>query len=252
MGEKCELCSRFARYIFTFPTLMLRLLFTASLLAVLGCFTACNGGAKSETPTAVATDSVATDSVAPAPSEAEAEAVAAPVADLARYNLYGPVKSVTIKNAEGQETIGFDEQGYEAISGRGPVKTRETNRKGRLRTERSRDSGDFWGDNIHCYEDGRLVTVYGVGSIEFEYDGNGRIVKQIIEDEGITERTLYAYDENGHLLKETRYLKESEEDEEYLDCSYTYSILAIDDHGNWTLRKDAEGECETRIITYYK
>lgn len=173
----------------------------------------------------------------------------APIGDRAAYFVHGNVSAVTYKEYGNLTTVKFDANGYEVRKEK-CKNGKKTDEQGRRLTTRSFPSGDYWGDNIYYYERGRLVGKSLLGDVTYEYDAKGRIVAEHVSCEGSDEKTVYAYDSKGNVVKATTYLLE-EDGSETLYSETEYRIVSTDSRGNWTLRIH-DGEKETRRITYFK
>lgn len=172
-----------------------------------------------------------------------------PIGDRAAYFVHGNVSAVTYKEYGRQITVRFDAKGLEILKAK-CKNGHKTDEQGRRLTTRSFPSGDFWGDNIYYYDQGRLVGMSLLGDVKYEYDAKGRIVAKYVSCEGSDEKTVYTYDTKGNVVKESLYTVE-EDGSLTLDRETLYYITRTDSHGNWITRSH-DGEKETRRITYFK
>ena len=152
--------------------------------------------------------------------------------DLGIFNLRGPVEVCKWKGLYDTWTLYFDTEGkWTKEEGRGtfnvfPQTTRDA--QGRI-TELS--NGDE-----------RLV---------YEYNADGLLKKHIAQYmDGGTE-SVYEYDANGDCSKETSIYGGLDMEEDEGPTVSIYTILERDEHGNWTQRKDQNGNVERRTIKYY-
>ena len=149
--------------------------------------------------------------------------------DLGGYDLRGPVK--TVKYAEWNAT--FNEQGQ-------------------LTAENDQSLNSIFPSGIKRDKDGRLTECHtdAYGSRGYTYNAKG-LPTEIAEDG--YDRIL-TYDADGYLATETATIAPDMGDEEGEPevITYKYTIIEKDSYGNWTKRKDQEGNITTRTITYYK
>ena len=93
---------------------------------------------------------------------------------------------------------------------------------------------------------------------------DGRVSSLMRSHEDLTYKHEFEYDAEGRLVKETLYngtIDEVENDEMILERVIEYTYLDFDDHGNWTRRKERFTDYEinyedeeevTRSIQYYE
>ena len=154
--------------------------------------------------------------------------------DLPIHNLYGPVKSC-IEELEGDE----EQEYYD----------RKFDRNGRLTMENGESLKELFPKGVKRNKSGRLI--FGnrdFGEIRYVFDQRG-LLKQIIwtdKTDGTTSKEVrvYSYNKQGHVNKIV-----------YLDGVFpptTYTILEVDQYGNWTKKKDQNGQVINRKITYYE
>ena len=101
-------------------------------------------------------------------------------------------------------------------------------------------------------KEGRLIecNADGYGSRYYTYNDKG-LPTEIAEDGG--GRTI-TYDTDGYVKTEsmTIGLDIGDEEGEPEIIKITYTILEKDSYGNWTKRKDQNGNITTRTITYFE
>ena len=177
--------------------------------------------------------------------------------DLAMFNLHGPVKSVKgpelqFKENPGNVKVNFSKAG-KITSIESPIKEKYSIKRG----------SDGKVDKITTTA-GFMPNIY-----KYTYDGNGRLKKinskeDYSQGESIDEATTTIfYNEKGEIVKEKVVGGD-------VECGYsedrTYTILNVDEYGNWTKRNayvvnvvdwdglhtTKESRIETRTITYYE
>jgi len=149
--------------------------------------------------------------------------------DLGGYDLRGPVKKVAYQ----EWNVAFDEQG-------------------RITAENGQSLNSIFPGGVKRDKDGRLTecNADGYGSRYYTYNAKG-LPTEIAED-GYSRKLTY--DADGYLATETATMAPEIGDEEGEPevITYKYTIIEKDGHGNWTKRKDQDGNITTRKITYYK
>ena len=112
-----------------------------------------------------------------------------------------------------------------------------------------------WADqpNVKRDDQGRIVSMdNGDESTLYAYDEQGRIVKRTINYMDGCDETQWEYDANGDCAKNVNSYTGMDAEEGDDNRVSTYSIKERDDHGNWTRRTNQDGNEETRTITYYE
>jgi len=163
----------------------------------------------------------------------EAEPAPAIVGELGLFELRGPVKSCTWKTQYATTKMEFDKNG--------------------LWTKNDGQKPWAYYPNVKRDKQGRLVKMdNGDESTEYTYDQEGRITHRVINYMDGCDDTRWEYDAAGDCVKNINsYAGEGAEEGDENRVS-TYTITERDDHGNWTKRKDQNGQQETRTITYYE
>ena len=204
--------------------------FLALLLAALtmtGCWKGTSSGSVDDNKAVTETETVAEQEEETAP-----EAVEVFNGELGIFELRGPVKSCVWKNQYSTRRLEFDQNGmWTKIDGRKP-----------------------WADqpNVKRDSQGRMVkTDNGDESTQYTYDDQGRITQCIVQYMDGCDNTKWTYDDNGDCVKNVNSYVGMDAEEGDDNRVSTYTILERDDHGNWTSRKDQNGNKETRTITYY-
>lgn len=155
--------------------------------------------------------------------------------ELGRYELRGAVKTLEI----GQyDVIYFNRDGF------------MTDEKGKLLAERGIDDGTLLSDYTRDSQ-GRIVQemIFNGGFYYYKFNTNGLLSEKKYERGTHVIRERYIYNSDGECIKNNR--NGVELGEKWKD-TITYTILSRDSQGNWTKRKDSEGNIETRKITYYE
>ena len=141
---------------------------------------------------------------------------------------------------------------------RGPVKEVKYaewsctyNEQGQLTHENGQSLKSIFPGGITRDENGRLkdCNADGYGSRSYTYNDKGLPTAIYESGEGST----YVYDDDGYVVEETATIApEMGDDEgEPETIKSRYTIIEKDDYGNWTKRKDQNGNVVTRTITYY-
>lgn len=172
-----------------------------------------------------------------------------PVGALSYFDLYGPVRGIypTEKveqrflrdNAE----VEFDRQGH--IS--------SYNRTGILADRIELDSMSV----LLAYDTtNTLVGLHGTRAYTetIKYDDKHRVTDMSAADNftDIT-RIELRYDERGQLVGQTGRLRYEQDGRiGFRNESRVYQIISTDEYGNWTARKDDQGNITTRRIDYYQ
>ena len=148
--------------------------------------------------------------------------------DLGAYDLRGPVKSVKYD----EWSAAFNEQGQLTHENGQPLKSIfpggvKRDKNGRL----TECNADGFGSRYYTYNDKGLPT-------EIAEDGGGRTI---------------TYDADGYVKTESMALAPEMGDEEGETeiIKVTYTIIEKDSYGNWTKRKDQDGNVTKRAITYF-
>ena len=152
--------------------------------------------------------------------------------ELGIFELRGPVKSFIFKNQWGTTTRTFDHNGKWLTHEGKPL--RQVYPSGIRRDAKGRiTKGIFDADGN--YE-------------QYFYNEKGLITKREYSFFDTTEEDTYSYDANGNLTKMKVVEGGMDAAEPYTNV---YTIITKDKYGNWTKRKNQNGEIETRTITYY-
>ena len=141
---------------------------------------------------------------------------------------------------------------------RGPVKEVKCNglkctynEQGQLTHENGKPLKKIFPGGVTRDANGRLkeCNADGFGSRYYTYNEQG-LPTEIAED---GEGSTYTYDDEGYVTKVTSTIAPEMGDEESEPETITnsYTIVEKDDYGNWTKRKDQDGNVVTRTITYY-
>lgn len=148
--------------------------------------------------------------------------------DLGGYDLRGPVKQVKYD----EWSAAFNEQGQ-------------------LTHENGQALKSIFPGGVKRDKNGRLTecNADGFGSRYYTYNDKG-LPTEIAEDGG--GRTII-YDADGYVKTESMTVAPDMGDEEGEPeiITQTYTIVEKDSYGNWTRRKDQDGNVTTRTITYY-
>ncbi len=148
--------------------------------------------------------------------------------DLGSYDLRGPVKKV----AYDEWSAAFNEQGQ-------------------LTHENGQSLNSIFPGGVKRNKDGRLTecNADGYGSRSYTYNAKGLPTE--INEDGFGRKI--SYDADGYVATETSVVAPEMGDEEGEPEIITskYTILEKDSYGNWTKRKDQDGNITTRSITYY-
>lgn len=156
--------------------------------------------------------------------------------ELGRYELRGAVKTLKIDQ---HDVIYFNRDGF------------MTDKRGKLLANRDEDSDDGFACEYTRDSQRRIIKedMFGYGAFyQFKYNANGLLSEKYYERGSHEIRERYIYNSDGECIKNNRNGVELGRD--WKD-TITYTILSRDSQGNWTKRKDSEGNVETRVITYY-
>lgn len=148
--------------------------------------------------------------------------------DLGGFDLRGPVKKVV-----------YSESSY------------TFNEQGQLLTENGESLKSIFPGGVKRDKNGRLIecNADGYGSRYYTYNANGLPTEIRSDDSG----RVLTYDENGYVKTEEKTIEPdmgSEDAPEVINLTYT--ILEKDSYGNWTKRKDQNGDVESRQISYFE
>ena len=166
-----------------------------------------------------------------APVSAKLSANAVP-GELGIFELSGPVKKCTVINEWGNIVRTFDEKGFWKSYDGQPIST-------------------IYAGGIERDEYGRIVkgkTDDEGNGEDYTYNDDGRVVKYRYVEYDSVDETTFTYDEKGYLSKKHNVTEGFRAGAPY---DVTYSDYVFDDHGNWTSRKNSDGEVEKRKIEYY-
>ena len=148
--------------------------------------------------------------------------------DLGGYDLRGPVKKVNYD----EWNVTFNEQGQ-------------------IVAENGQTLKSIFPGGVKRDKDGRLTecNADGYGSRYYTYNEKG-LPTEINEDGFARQMT---YDADGYVATETSTVapEMGDEEGELEVITNKYTILDKDSYGNWTKRKDQEGNVTTRSITYF-
>jgi len=158
--------------------------------------------------------------------------------ELGLFDLRGPVQKCVTKFSSGMtQTLTFNKKGFWLTEDG--------------RTLKKIYQGDDRKNSIIRDRAGRIIRgtrEYAYDNIE--YNANG-LVKSWSFESGVCVEE-YEYDADGHVAKQTTTLEgEMGSDEPNEVTVRTFTIIATDQHGNWTQRKDNTGAIDKRTITYY-
>lgn len=154
--------------------------------------------------------------------------------ELGRYELRGAVKTLKIDQ---DDVIYFNRDGF------------MTDKRGKLLAEKGIDDDPMLSDYTRDSQ-GRIVQeeIFNGGFYYYKFNANGLLSEKKYERGSQEIRERYIYNSDGECIKNNRNGVELGRD--WKD-TITYTILSRDSQGNWTKRKDSEGNVETRVITYY-
>ena len=184
--------------------------------------------------------------------------------DLTFFELQGPVKSCTGAISPDEQSfacVEYDRTGkIVSVNGEDPFALEEPWSEVNEETSTMEDHCKWIRD-----DQGQITSFYGEWTdVNFTWkEGHVTLIWRNHED--LTYRHEFEYDADGRMVKQTVYngtIDEVEDDAMLLDHILEYTYLEFDDHGNWTRRSekwtDAEldflnGEEEvTRTIEYFK
>lgn len=109
------------------------------------------------------------------------------------------------------------------------------------------------GDMVTTYDNkGRLIKHEGfeIYIRNMKYDDSDNLIYYESVGEGYDESETRTYDSLGYCCKKIKKVQEAGEETEETN-TYTYTVLQKDAQGNWTKRKDNNGDIESRKIYYY-
>ncbi len=172
--------------------------------------------------------------------------------DWAYYRLYGKVKS--FKLSFWGEPLKFDENGFRYnINGTSSVDSVDTDGVNKFLISRDKLNGNRRIMEKMLDSKGNLLR-----TTKYEYNEKGLLVSEIELSKLFDNITVYTYDNFGNI----KTLKETQCDSGKTDGidkrNYTYEIIKVDQHGNWTERKvsgynteENYSATEKREIEYY-
>lgn len=192
---------------------------------------ACGNGGKQQTEAAEVNvkDTVVQAGETPAADVVVADLPEAGRGDLGGFDLRGPVK----KCVWGETTVIFNEEGQ-------------------LLKRDGQSLNQWFPGGVTRDGAGRLseCNADGFGSCFYTYDDRG-LPTRIAEDGFDRE---FTYDDDGYVATEKQIIapEMGDEEGEPEEIFYSYTILEKDAIGNWTKRKDQNGNEQTRTITYFE
>lgn len=167
-------------------------------------------------------------------------------ADLAYFELRGPVKSYTeYSNGEKVHSNGFSENGKWTIG--------DGNKCSKILTDVKRDAekriAGYQAEENFCYN-----------TYTITYDANtGWVSKVALSGSEGDNISTYFYDEKGYLVKKVidgSYTEMGADEAEKVHDTITYKYETFDQYGNWTKRtakySDGTTTVEKRDVVYYK
>lgn len=86
---------------------------------------------------------------------------------------------------------------------------------------------------------------------EYVTDASGRVLSSTSNSDDTTLGSTMHYDAQGRLVKVENYNLDEEGNKTSDEPTVTYTYLETDECGNWTKRRDNEGNIQQRTITYY-
>ena len=153
--------------------------------------------------------------------------------ELGIFELYGSVKECIWNNGIQVSKHGFDEKGmWVSENGKKPWEYSEA---------------------IKRDDQGRIIKMgdpYDEQYETFAYNDDGLIAKRVMKEiDGFKVQTEYFYNDEHECVKTVSTIDDPLEGPG--EDTNTYTILERDSQGNWTKRKNQNGNTETREITYY-
>lgn len=182
--------------------------------------------------------------------------------DVALFDLKGDVRMCVttyfVENDQIKDTTAFDEKGRMTMGNEcsfvyGDSITGKCNANPELTPTLKRDAND------------RVVSLsYKSQGLDFMiisyyYDSYGRVGGKILEQPGMSMRTIFEYNDENKLIAEHNQVANIESSEGAVETHVNYEYISFDEKGNWTevLRTETNGadivnDKITRQITYYK